>query len=128
MRRVRGAHLRRKSLRARLGALLLAPMRPFRKHSSVVTPRAYGTEWACRASCISHDGNGVEHPFRVVKRQFGHVKARYRGLTVGAGAGIDAQAMRSASSANIPAADHIRRAAHSVLRRFMMGFKEALRC
>ena len=22
----------------------------------------------------------VEHPFRVVKRQFGHVKARYRGL------------------------------------------------
>ena len=23
----------------------------------------------------------VEHPFRVVKRQFGHAKARYRGLT-----------------------------------------------
>ena len=23
----------------------------------------------------------VEHPFRVIKRQFGHVKARYRGLT-----------------------------------------------
>ncbi len=23
----------------------------------------------------------VEHPFRVVKRQFGHVKARYRGLS-----------------------------------------------
>ncbi len=22
----------------------------------------------------------VEHPFRVIKRQFGHVKARYRGL------------------------------------------------
>ena len=22
----------------------------------------------------------VEHPFRVVKRQFGHVKVRYRGL------------------------------------------------
>ena len=22
----------------------------------------------------------VEHPFRVMKRQFGHVKARYRGL------------------------------------------------
>ncbi|WP_372921572.1 transposase, partial [Roseovarius sp.] len=22
----------------------------------------------------------VEHPFRVVKRQFGHVKTRYRGL------------------------------------------------
>lgn len=70
----------------------------------------------------------VEHPFRVVKRQFGHVKARYRGLTVGAGAGIDAQTMQGASSANILAADHIRRAAHSVLRRFMMGFKEALRC
>jgi IS5 family transposase len=24
--------------------------------------------------------SAVEHPFRVVKRQFGHVKARYRGL------------------------------------------------
>ena len=23
----------------------------------------------------------VEHPFRVIKRQFGHVKVRYRGLT-----------------------------------------------
>ena len=23
----------------------------------------------------------VEHPFRVLKRQFGHVKVRYRGLT-----------------------------------------------
>ena len=23
----------------------------------------------------------VEHPFRVLKRQFGHVKTRYRGLT-----------------------------------------------
>ena len=23
----------------------------------------------------------VEHPFRVIKRQFGHVKTRYRGLT-----------------------------------------------
>jgi IS5 family transposase len=22
----------------------------------------------------------VEHPFRVIKRQFGHVKTRYRGL------------------------------------------------
>jgi IS5 family transposase len=22
----------------------------------------------------------LEHPFRVIKRQFGHVKARYRGL------------------------------------------------
>ena len=22
----------------------------------------------------------VEHPFRVIKRQFGHVKVRYRGL------------------------------------------------
>ena len=24
----------------------------------------------------------VEHPFRVIKRQFGHVKVRYRGLSV----------------------------------------------
>jgi len=24
----------------------------------------------------------VEHPFRVIKRQFGHVKARYRGLSM----------------------------------------------
>jgi IS5 family transposase len=23
----------------------------------------------------------VEHPFRVIKRQFGHVKVRYRGVT-----------------------------------------------
>jgi len=25
-------------------------------------------------------GAKVEHPFRVIKRQFGHVKVRYRGL------------------------------------------------
>jgi IS5 family transposase len=23
----------------------------------------------------------VEHPFRIIKRQFGHMKTRYRGLT-----------------------------------------------
>jgi len=27
----------------------------------------------------------VEHPFRVVKRQFGHTKVRYRGLAKNAG-------------------------------------------
>lgn len=31
----------------------------------------------------------VEHPFRVIKRQFGYMKARYRGLTKNAGLGIE---------------------------------------
>ena len=29
---------------------------------------------------VLQKGAKVEHPFRVIKRQFGHVKVRYRGL------------------------------------------------
>ncbi|SPV09954.1 transposase, IS4 family protein [Burkholderia cenocepacia] len=33
-----------------------------------------------RRSSESRPASGVEHPFRVIKRQFGYVKFRYRGL------------------------------------------------
>lgn len=35
----------------------------------------------CRNRTLSSMQAKVEHPFRVVKRQFGYVKVRYRGLT-----------------------------------------------
>ena len=35
--------------------------------------------WPARPSTVS-SWPKVEHPFRVIKRQFGHVKTRYRGL------------------------------------------------
>lgn len=49
-------------------------MRATKAHTSVQMPRARcaGTSPCTRAK--------VEHPFRVLKRKFGHVKVRYRGL------------------------------------------------
>ena len=41
---------------------------------------------------------------------------------------MSAQAIHGAQSVNILAADHTWRVTHSALRRFTMGFKEALRC
>ena len=39
--------------------------------------RRYAERWEhCKASLRAK----VEHPFRVIKRQFGYVKVRYRGL------------------------------------------------
>ena len=41
----------------------------------IASPLSFGPmalQWQLRAK--------VEHPFRIIKRQFGHVKTRYRGL------------------------------------------------
>jgi IS5 family transposase len=37
-------------------------------------------EWGARHSHKASIRANVEHPFRVIKRQFGYVKTRYRGL------------------------------------------------
>ena len=39
----------------------------------LVKPTRYASPYLAHVPCL-------EHPFRVIKRQFGHVKARYRGL------------------------------------------------
>jgi IS5 family transposase len=53
-------------------------MRPGKRKAQRYTPWGVITEQAekLKASVRAK----VEHPFRVIKRQFGHVKVRYRGL------------------------------------------------
>jgi len=58
----------------------------------------------------------------------GHISVHVPSNDGVARACMSAQAIHGAQSVNILAADHTWRVTHSALRRFTMGFKEALRC
>ena len=54
-------------------------MRPGKRKQQKHTPWGVLTEQAERLKASVRAK--VEHPFRVIKRQFGHVKVRYKGLS-----------------------------------------------